>query len=247
AQLFIAGNPAHQEQQIRQLSLVPGDCQGENCIEVGDNANGISVEVGNARSNGGTSAPPVPVQAGQRVFLKFYMYADDNQMPIKRMLVDKGDGQPVARVGLFRNHRGLYRRTNPAGLADLCGSGQTWGLQPAACETGFIRQEVHYECNLASLPSCDGKPANDFGACKRGGKCYYKPKVQILDNWDICNGICPDASNEHLAGNKCIQGDPEDPSRGECGDNNTVYGFSAQSAKQPWSFFPGWIEVSPKQ
>ncbi|MBI4457890.1 hypothetical protein HY633_02920 [Candidatus Uhrbacteria bacterium] len=219
--------------QAPHIRMLGGSCDGEKCTEAGE---GFTIEVANTRHNGDAVTN---VHAGERVVLKFYMYADDNHMPIKRIKIDLGDGgDVVTRRGLFRNNRGLG-----ADLKDICGSDQSsWGKQQAACDSVYMRQEVHYECNISSLPTCDGRPADDFTACQAGGRCRYKPKIQVLDNWDVCNGICTGNDPSGAAG-ICLQEQLENPSGGECGDNNESYQYGP--VKQPWQIYPEWIYVAP--
>ena len=58
------------------------------------------------------------------VNLKFFAYADGNQMPLKKIAVDWGDGKSVLqRTGSFRNNRGLmdgYCDTSTVPIAPKC-------------------------------------------------------------------------------------------------------------------------------
>ena len=75
------------------------ECDSENkCLE--DNtAVGFTI---NDRSKGDVSF----FTSSARVFMKFFMLADHNQMPLRKVTVNWGDGYIYPLEGLYQNHRG---------------------------------------------------------------------------------------------------------------------------------------------
>lgn len=84
--------------------LPVGQCssggEGERCIEL--QTPGISL---NERASGDVVSPA----SSFAVTLKFFGFADDNQMPLRNIMVDWDDGTPpqVFPPGFYRNHRGF--------------------------------------------------------------------------------------------------------------------------------------------
>lgn len=92
--------------QIRPL----GTCKtGGKCLEA--SANGFTL-------NGKSSGNVVFANNVASVNIKFYAFADKNQMPIRKMQVDWGDSNKVALDGYFRNQRGAVNGV--CGAANTC-------------------------------------------------------------------------------------------------------------------------------
>lgn len=141
--------------------------------------------------------------------LKFFAAADDNQMPIKSVTVDWGDGTVQGPFpGLYKNHRGwIIAGAAPVSLCD--GSG--FGSSKDACDDSAPFTFTHsYTC---------AGPA----------PCAFKPKVQVKDNWGFCNGVCGGAASP--GGTRCY----EDIPINECdiGNNQPWTSFSKQIILAP--------------
>lgn len=186
-------------------------------------------------------------EAGRlKVSIKYYAYADKDHMPIIRKTVDFGDGSMIdTSFGYFKNHRGGTAGEGNK-LVPICGSADTWGLTPATCEPRYFEEVKTYTCNLqkyASLPSCEPLgSATERYPCQEGGACVFRPRVQITDNWGVCNGSCPGG----LGGSICINDDIYLPSwTGSDGDECVTEFESVTGGKSPWTWFAQRIFVYP--
>lgn len=189
---------------------------------------------------------------------KFFAFADDNQMPIKRVMVNWGDDMPVTNMdtyGRYKNHK-PYCAASEGDVVGLCGKAGVGGKEttetpslltcatdkecgivdpsfvclmkdhkdpthklpgklkdqdafdvarfgnmPRACEATYFDFAHVYTCSKGnkyrfkvSDPANKLSPATKGRLAAHGVKdsdevCVYKPGVQILDNWDWCNGI----------------------------------------------------------
>jgi hypothetical protein len=95
-----------------------GACDAENKSLEDDSAVGFSFNDPNKGTvSNGTVRFNTP---SARVFMKFFMEADHNQMPIRNVTVDWGDGYVYPLDGLYQNHRGFKQATCriPTGAKD---------------------------------------------------------------------------------------------------------------------------------
>jgi hypothetical protein len=144
-----------------------------------------------------TSTGSVEGEGGRlKATIRYYGYANKDHMPIRRLMIDfdgnghtaAGQSKVIATSGFYRNHRGVKEVQGK--LTPICGATETeWGKTPQSCDTFFFEQTKTYLCSnalLEQLPLCGtaGYP------CRRADTCVYKPKVQIMDNWAMCNGNC---------------------------------------------------------
>ncbi|HTK04012.1 MAG TPA: hypothetical protein VL500_00340 [Candidatus Eisenbacteria bacterium] len=150
--------------------------------------------------------------------LKYFAFADKNHMPIRRRIVDFGDKtSEISTVGFYKNHHGCPATGTdnaPAGCGpedQLCnstiaGNPTPFGYTPQSCESRYFSDKHTYTCNpqilATSMPAC-GPPDNIY-PCRDGDVCVYKPRVQVLDNWGVCNGSCNGGSGE--ANGVCFNG-----------------------------------------
>lgn len=190
--------------------------------------------------------------------IKFYAWAHEDHMPIRKRYIDFGDGTPPdqtsGNASYYKNRRGC--KTLPDGSCDggaeVCAASEddaeNWGLRPESCETGYFTINRVYRCTnalLSTLPSCS--PASGY-PCKRsvavGGEnklaCVYKPRVRVVDNWGQCNGDCPGGQdNSGACINKRDDFDFDDTDgdlgNGECKDLESG----------AWTNFAGEIRVAP--
>jgi hypothetical protein len=207
--------------QVRSADIFTCDASGQCGESAGD---GLTV-------NGTSTGQVFGTNGRLKVAIQYYAHADSNHMPIRQKAVDFGD-QPsaadtVITPGFFKNRRG--NEIDPASGASRsgCDSSQ-WGRTPESCEPRYFEEIKTYLCSdsyAKSLPGCgNGYP------CQRDNACVFKPRVQIQDNWGICNGTCttgPDGTNI------CIDT--------EC----RTTGVAARYGTGPWTEFAGEIIVQP--
>lgn len=219
---FLSDNtPYNRTETDNTLSNAPkihplGTCKsGGKCLET--NTLGFTL---NGKSAGDIISPNsvLPVN------LKFFAFADKNQMPLRKMQVDWGDGDVVALDGYFRNKRGAV---NGACIANTCVVSTTaekvdtkqscvsnndcryldncfsenmapnFGqIADKTCDNAYFRFDHVYQCLR------DGAGWKAGAACPdeptrnlNGGCCVFQPKVQARDNWGWCNGSCGNASS----------------------------------------------------
>ncbi|MFH1047860.1 MAG: hypothetical protein V1738_06165 [Patescibacteria group bacterium] len=242
AMMTIAGDE-HEAPQVRPAMVFAGLCQedGTVCPEfVGD---GVSVNgvQGDLCFGGGVE---------NNVQITYYVKADSDHMPIRRQIVDFGDGsQPLRLEGSFKNHRGL----DSAGKY-ICGSADNdFGLSSDACDPHYMQFNKTYVCSentVNNLPTCNA--ANPVYPCTRGGCCVYKPRVQVLDNWGVCNGTCTtDVDGE---GDLCYNSSPvgylaesynATDWDNECTILNSGDRSYANDARQPYTAYDSEVIVCP--
>jgi hypothetical protein len=184
------------------------------------------------------------------VQISYYVKADSDHMPIRRQIVDFGDGsQPLRLEGSFKNHRGL-----DSGGKNICGSADDdFGLSSDACDPHYVQFNRTYVCSEAtvdSLRACND--ADPFYPCKRDGCCVYKPRVQVMDNWGLCNGTCTDdvdgegaiCYNSSSVGYLAETYDAVD-SENECAILNSTDRSYAADNRQPYTAYEGEVKVCP--
>lgn len=103
------------------------------------------------------------------VDLSFYTYADPDQLPLRRIMVDWGDGRDWSELGMkwptssqsgsiaqdnfYPNYRG---RANDANGTIICETNKDWGTQDSACDSSYVNFTHDYACSptfLAKLES----------------------------------------------------------------------------------------------
>jgi hypothetical protein len=246
----------------------PLNCSGDACEE--KTADGITVTDSFGTSSDGTTNIKTPsgAEGKLKVTLKYYAFADSDRMPIRRKVVDfyggineGGDLSGVSvSTGYFKNHRGL---TLQSGIYKAtCGTSTTdWGLQPQACDGRYYEDTRTYFCNstiLDKLDACTSGAGNksSFYPCSRNGnQCVYRPRVQFLDNWQLCNGSCPSGAGG--SGDLCANSDFDDGFQATPDKDNECalksesapfeywddYNETATTKIEPWTWFGGEIIV----
>ena len=185
--------------------------------------------------------------------IRFYAWADHDQMPITGRTIDWGDGSPIDRTttSKYKNHKpycgdDVYECSNYEGLTcnDIgdCPGG-TGSCQPTdalhfgndedACTQGYFQFEHTYLCDgTEDLPRCsfDTSPGITYDAipstgCRTETACFYRPRVQVMDNWGWCNGDCRTG--------------------GGCYRDGSVDQCKIESETIPhWTYFDGYIKVN---
>lgn len=148
--------------------------------------------------------------------MKFYAWADKNHMPLRRMWVDWGDGTEKVEISqaYIRNHKGAVNSTcdktkgkcvgyenkncvsdSDCQFLDQClpaDQAKDFGsVANLSCDNAFFDFTYSYKCTKDSpqyQPSCPVAEKDKINF--PNGCCVYKPKVQVKDNWDWCNGTC---------------------------------------------------------
>ncbi|MBI4281112.1 hypothetical protein HY628_02865 [Candidatus Uhrbacteria bacterium] len=195
-----------------------------------------------------------------RANISFFMYADKNRLPIRRLVIDWGDGSPIYdQSGSFKN----YRPTCDQNL---------WGANRESCLEGPLEIQHDYKCNaavLARLPLCDARGRPPVIGGYRGGRggcktientCAFVPRVMVTDNW----GWCASENTDGLPGGDGCPGAPGSggcydarkninyplPRPNECdadlpnADISSTANFN-ETDKNPWVYFDGRIVVEP--
>ena len=132
----------------------------------------------------------------QHVTVKFFAYADSDQMPLRNIVVDWGDGKRSTEGGglpwptnsqtgsssgnnFYKNHRGLIPKSGNKTLTYCDGADEDgnleWGFTNSACDASYFNFEHDYLCSesiLNTLGLCefteDGRLKNS--PCLGGGK-----------------------------------------------------------------------------
>jgi hypothetical protein len=144
-----------------------GACSGGRCQEG---------TLGQITVNGQSSGNVV-ANGRLRVTLQFFGYADADQMPLKLVAVDWGDGTisgSTEPINFYKNHRGF----KSSGSSECDSS--SFGTSPAACEDTGPFAFTHEYFSTCSAPQLG-----------TDGRCHYTPRVILRDNWGWCNGTLP--------------------------------------------------------
>jgi hypothetical protein len=231
-----------------------GTCDSNGCKESREgriNVNGIDAGI-------------VQGSDGQKTAnVSFYAWADSEQMPLRRIIVDWGDAtsdrndagrtswlttnQPgsASDDNFYKNRRGLN-----ADGKKICGNpdNKTFGFSSQACEDGYANFTHDYVCSQTmqtNLPNCSidqttGQLRNSpckGGVPDAGDKCVFQPRVQLVDNWGWCTGVCPGGEG----GNQCFGA--------ECSTSYPDPSSDETKAKtsNPWMYFSGYVVVEPSK
>lgn len=190
-----------------------------------------------------------------RAYIKFYAAADKNQLPIRRIIIDWGDGSTVTGSdsddNFFKNHRGLADGTSQS----LCDTEDEWGMTNESCDPNYFNYGHVYTCSpsqLLSGPGCvdsdnDGVPdnspcVNNFGTVN--ATCSFVPKVHVRDNWGWCTGTCTGSAVDGTDG--CYDGDgnlSSDTAADECSFER----YDGSGTNDPWITYDGVIIVDPTE
>ena len=153
------------------------------------------------------------------VNLSFHAWADDNHMPLKKITIDWGDGE-VLKVGgkqsYYKNHKERCTMRDD--------DGNPCETEGASCRLRFGDTDE----------ACTDKRPFEFShvySCEGPGNCVFTPKVQVLDNWGWCNGVCSNPYN--VGGVGCYEGLRDD------------YGVWSTYALQECSRVPSWPGDNP--
>ncbi|MBI4714104.1 hypothetical protein HY771_02885 [Candidatus Uhrbacteria bacterium] len=209
-------------------------------------------------------------KGSKRVSVSFFAYADPNQMPIRNIVVDWGDGDDITPDGLpwptdsqsgsnasdnfYKNHRGL----NTSGNEVCRGDADVFGEAPEACSSNYIVFSHDYSCSQSDLKkletraceyASDGRLINSpcLSSTKDGPACVFQPRVHVKDNWGWCTGFC-DAGSDGKEG--CYEGKGEEENEcqinvcpSENNNDNCPDFYTSKSTVNPWINYDGTIIV----
>jgi hypothetical protein len=178
-------------------AIDPLSCDGATCAEGPENA--ITL---NGKNQGDQES--INFFAAT---VKFYAAADADQLPLRRVVVDWGDGRMRGRPSFsgdfdsadnyFKNARGFVQGTT----TPICSTNDEWGKTPESCSASYFQSSHVYTCSggASTLPSCstlapyqrdaDGTPRiSCYDSSLQA--CVFRPRVHVRDNWGFCSGIC---------------------------------------------------------
>ena len=138
-----------------------GECNGTQCYEGEEGKFSVNE----------TDSGIIEGEGSKRVTVAFFTFADTNQMPIRRVVVDWGDN--VAGIGggnnpwpfgsysgsiadnnFYKNHRGL----SPISNEEQCSSeADTFGESPNACSNSYVAFTHDYTCSTGRLQQLSGR------------------------------------------------------------------------------------------
>ncbi len=190
--------------------------------------------------------------------LKFFVEANPNQMPIRRVIVDwQDDSGMVGSItddNYYKNRRGMSE-TNQQFCDDT--TADNWGETSAACESNYFNVQHVYTCSATQVDAMtdecgdsDGDGNLDVSPCRMGDSCAFQPRVHVRDNWGWCTGVCPDTvtGTDGTAG--CYDDDGDISSSTDINDecdlnrpNNPE--FPSEAEDNPWVYYEGVIVVEP--
>jgi hypothetical protein len=226
-----------------------GDCSGSVCEEGEEDAFSINEQdQGEVRGANGNL----------HVTARFYVAADMDQMPVRKILVDWANDAShfgsysgsTADDNFYKNHRGVLDISDPE--SQCASDASTWDLYSDACDNSYVAFTKDYVCTegiVAGLESCeqdeDGNVTNS--PCKNTeGACVFRPRVFVQDNWGWCTGVCEAGLDGESGCYEDISGDTD--SKNECDWENCPGGTRCGSSDgeiDPWVYFDGEIVVEP--
>ncbi|MDO8622375.1 MAG: hypothetical protein Q7R80_04045 [bacterium] len=205
--------------------------------------------------------------------MKFFYRADEDQMPIRRMRVEWGDGLASYDPGdpetnSFPNRRGMTDNAAAGVWATSACGGTTFGtVEDVACiDRPFSMTHVYTCGGPGALPDCTDAGGTRPGSGQeatgcyddsftspsgRDGACVYIPRVHIKDNWGFCNGRCPNqtsgagAYGTRADGEKCFDGTGLTTPASNPLNTNECGPTSTVPPDTAWTSFQGRVIVGP--
>ncbi|MCH8049126.1 hypothetical protein IH979_00200 [Patescibacteria group bacterium] len=228
-------------------ALDTSNCYGSFCREDSEGA---------LTFNGKSSGDQEAEGGFLRASLKFFAAADKNQLPIRRVWIDWGDGTNSGSdddANFYKNHRGLKDTSQ---TESICDDGNEWGKTPDSCDPNHFNYSHNYFCTtgkVAQLDSCerdaDGNvlesPCTDDGA-----SCTFQPRLHIRDNWGWCTGVCIQAGSpiDEDGTDDCFEGDGDSLTNPSDDDSECAFEEYPNvdfPEINPWVYYDGQIIVTP--
>ncbi|MBI4256757.1 hypothetical protein HY626_01730 [Candidatus Uhrbacteria bacterium] len=237
-----------------------GECEGTLCYEGVKNKFSVN-EVDSADIEG---------EGSKHVTVAFYAYADSDQMPIRRVIVDWGDNMAgiggnsnpwpfgsysgsIARNNFYKNYRGL----NSVSDSQECSNDpDEFGQSSNACSSSYIAFTHDYTCTTGRLAQLEGRECifdeEDgrliYSPCVSGDFCVFQPRVHVMDNWGWCTGYCT-AGDDGTEG--CYTGVIGSSTQDECNieecpsENNSdsICEDSSGRIVNPWINYDGVVKI----
>lgn len=193
-----------------QVVSVTSNCVNDNCVE------GVNGQF----SVNGSEGRIWNAQSSFLANVEFYGYPDQNQFPLRKIIVDWGDGLDVSWASVPNPQATLWGRGSETGSTandnyykaqrglnaqqeQICSPPATdveWGLTPESCQEGPFQFQHHYRCTPgmfawlnAAGRSCIRVPGTNTilnSPCTDGAQCVFQPRVYMQDNWEYCTGDC---------------------------------------------------------
>jgi hypothetical protein len=235
------------------FSIDPRHCYGTKCRE--GSKDQITVNNQNVGDINGS-------EGFIRATVKFYAAADKEQLPIRRVIVDWGDGSNMSgspdAENFYKNHRGLEATSNSE---SICDSDAEWGMTSDSCDDNFFNYSHNYFCSktdLIDMPNCDDDDGDgnvDVSPCKSNNvdgveSCTFRPAVHIRDNWGWCAGVCNiDPLFDDDGSDGCFEGDEIDTLNNASDEESECSylefpRFGGDSV-DPWVYYNGNVYVEP--
>lgn len=222
------------------------DCFASGCRE----ADNDTVTV-----NGVNTGVILGTEGRAHVSAQFFVEANPNQMPVRNVIVNWGDGSipsgSQSSSNYYKNHRGLLDDSETVSYCARPEGAANWGETSDACTEGYFTFSHDYVCfdsMLITLPNCDSTEDLSDG-CTDGTQCIFIPRVHVKDNWGWCTGECGD--EDGLADLNCYDGTGQG-SYNECNiicdqysSNFNCDAIVSPSAVDPWIYFDGEVRVEP--
>lgn len=221
-----------------------GDCFSNGCREATDNT--ITV-------NGVTGGTIVGVDGAVHVSVQFFAEANKNQLPIRNVFVNWGDGHTSgsdSSNNYYKNRRGLDITD---GDAVICGRGDVWGETSESCDPSYFTFTHDYTCTATdvgtgtdALPDC-GLGEDETDGCKEVDTCYFVPRVYVKDNWGYCTGECGGANSP--GGTSCYDNtgassQPFNECDPICDGPGSCPASIPLGSVNPWVSFNGVVQVN---
>lgn len=194
-----------------------------------------------------------------RAYLKFFAAAYKEQLPIRRVMVDWGDGSDVSwsssENNFYKNHRGLESGQETSICSKLeSDSDYEWGMNSESCDPNYFSFNHIYTCNPSRMiggtcADSTGDGIYDNAPCTLdGNQCVYRPSVHVRDNWGWCTGTCTVGGDGK---DGCYDNDgtmaSEDTTNGASTRDECAYGYYPNTNVNidPWVYYDGTITVTP--
>ncbi len=181
-----------------------------------------------------------------RATIKFYAAADKDQLPLRRVIVDWGDGDESGSdddENYYKNHRGLQDGTDggeeDTTVLSKCSLDTEWGLTGDSCDPNYFLYQHSYRCtDPGGLPVCvtdDNGNLTNSPCSNDGESCIYQPRVHVRDNWGWCAGVCDEAGCFDAYGDLSSQ----------ASDSECSYDYYPEfyAGYDPWIYYDGFITV----
>lgn len=237
----VVGNPP-------QIISVDSRCYGSLCEEG---------RVGFMTLNGTDEGEKVGTKGFFRANLKFFVAADKNQLPLRRIVVDWGDGGPVSGSetanNYYKNRRGLVPGSQ---TQTYCDTASEWGMTADSCDPYPLDYSHNYFCSEViatenQWTECDegatNAPCIETNIENKLLACVYRPAVHIRDNWGWCSGVCTGGDDDQVG---CFENDRDTLNTPNDINQNAECAYMsfpdfAGSPNDPWVYYNGVIRVEP--